>query len=82
MAALRSANGNLDPRRLRVGQTLRIPGPGAAKAVATARYHRVSRGENLSVIAKRYGISVRQLRAWNGLSGSRIMAGQRLRVAS
>jgi membrane-bound lytic murein transglycosylase D len=84
VAAVRSANSGVDPRRMRIGQTLRIPsGPAAsrtASAAATVRYHRVARGENLTVIARRYGVSVRQLQAWNGLSGSRIRAGQRLRV--
>jgi membrane-bound lytic murein transglycosylase D len=82
VAALRSANGNVDPRRLRVGQSLRVPtgGSSAAARVATVQYHRVARGENLTVIARRYGVSVRQIQAWNGLNGSRIQAGQRLRV--
>ena len=83
VTALRKANGNLDPRRLSVGQTIRLPGAASVKStVAATRYHRVSRGENLTVIARRYGVSVRQIRSWNGLRGSRIMAGQRLRVAS
>ena len=34
--------------------------------------------ENLSKIAKRYGVSVGQLRRWNGIRGDRILAGQRL----
>jgi membrane-bound lytic murein transglycosylase D len=84
VAALRSANGNIDPRRVRAGQSLRIPAGSAARVAqaspVAARYHRVSRGENLTVIARRYGVSVRQLRAWNGLNGSRIHPGQRLRV--
>lgn len=83
--ALRSANGNVDPRRLRPGQTLRVPGSGAAaspsRATAVPRMHQVRRGENLTVIARRYGVTVRQLRTWNNLSGSRIYAGQRLRVS-
>src|SRR5690606_14079351 len=83
VSALRSANGNLNPRRLRVGQVVRVPG---AAAVATAssedRYHRVSRGENLTVIARRYGVTVRQIRSWNGINGSRILPGQRLRVSA
>ena len=42
------------------------------------RYHKVRRGENLSGIAKRYGVTTQQLRNWNHLRGSRINAGQRL----
>lgn len=45
------------------------------------RTHNVRRGENLSVIAKRYGMSVKRLRALNGLGQrSIIRPGQKLRV--
>jgi membrane-bound lytic murein transglycosylase D len=81
--ALRSANSGLDPRRIRVGQSVRVPGNGeVASAAASNRYHKVSRGENLTVIAKRYGVSIRQIRAWNSINGSRILPGQRLRVSA
>lgn len=86
VSALRSANGNIDPRRLRVGQVVRLPGaPALASASttpATSRYHRVARGENLTVIARRYGVTVGQIRSWNSISGSRILPGQRLRVSA
>ncbi|OFW16822.1 MAG: hypothetical protein A3F70_12470 [Acidobacteria bacterium RIFCSPLOWO2_12_FULL_67_14] len=42
--------------------------------------HRVRRGETLSAIARRYGATVASVRAWNGLSGTAIQAGQRLTV--
>jgi membrane-bound lytic murein transglycosylase D len=85
VASVRAANGNIDPRRLRVGQTLRVPGATAATtqvAAGTNRIHRVARGESLSVIARRYGVSVREIQQWNGLRGSTIQAGQRLRVSA
>lgn len=83
VSALRGANSGLDPRRIRVGQTVRVPGGSAAASTASAsRYHKVSRGENLTVIAKRYGVSIRQIRAWNSINGSRILPGQRLRVSA
>ncbi len=45
------------------------------------RYHRVRRGETLSVIARRYGVSERTLLSLNSLrSRHRIRAGQRLRL--
>jgi LysM repeat protein len=85
VAALRSANGNVDPRRLRPGQTLRVPASSASASARTARapaprIHQVRRGENLTVIARRYGVTIRQIQAWNGLRGTRIQAGQRLRI--
>lgn len=45
------------------------------------RWHHVARGETLSEIAARYGLSVAELSALNGLrSAHRIRAGQRLRL--
>jgi len=44
------------------------------------RYHVVRRGETLSGIARRYGVSVEQLRQWNGLASSQLRTGQRLIV--
>lgn len=83
VAALRSANGNVDPRRIRAGQNIRVPNGATAKAATVrVRYHNVARGENLTVIARRYGVSISQIRSWNGISGSRIQAGQRLRVGA
>jgi LysM repeat protein len=81
VSALRGANESLNPRRLRVGQLVRLPGSASASSVSD-RFHRVARGENLTVIAKRYGITVRQIRSWNRISGSRILPGQRLRVSA
>lgn len=89
VSALRSANSNVSPRRLLVGQTLRLPAAVSVAvtksktAVAVAsRQHTVRRGESLSVIARRYGTTVLKIRNWNNLRGSRIFAGQRLRIRS
>ncbi|MGH7447440.1 MAG: LysM peptidoglycan-binding domain-containing protein, partial [Longimicrobiales bacterium] len=83
VGALRSANSNLDPRRLKVGQVVRVPGAAAVASTASGnQYHRVSPGENLTVIARRYGVTIGQIRSWNGMSGSRILPGQRLRVSA
>jgi membrane-bound lytic murein transglycosylase D len=41
----------------------------------------VQQGDTLGGIAQRFGVSVRQLRAWNDLNGSRIYPGQRLQIA-
>jgi membrane-bound lytic murein transglycosylase D len=54
----------------------------AAKAKqAAARYHKVKRGDNLSTIADRYNTSVKRLKSLNGMRGSLIKPGQRLRIA-
>lgn len=66
------------------GQRLRVSGdvPAAARPAAPARpaTHRVQRGENLTEIARRYNVSIRELREWNGLSSDVIRVGQRLRL--
>ncbi len=74
---------------IHVGQRLRVPGrapsstPAAARASAaapSANHYRIRRGDNLSLIAARFGVSVSDLRAWNGIRGTRITAGEYLRV--
>lgn len=45
------------------------------------QYHKVRSGENLSVIAKRYHVSVKNLREWNRLRTDNLSVGQRLRVS-
>lgn len=42
----------------------------------------VRKGDTLGKIAKRFRVSVPQLRRWNGLKADRIRAGRRLRVAT
>lgn len=43
-------------------------------------YHTVRSGDTLGAIARRYGVSVRTVQQLNGLRGSGIRVGQRLRV--
>ncbi len=44
------------------------------------KYHKVKRGENLASIARRYGVTVNQLKKWNGLKKNAIRKGQRLKI--
>jgi membrane-bound lytic murein transglycosylase D len=44
------------------------------------KYHTVKSGETLNLIAGKYGCTVNQIIAWNNLSGSKIMVGQKLKV--
>jgi membrane-bound lytic murein transglycosylase D len=49
------------------------------KVSRKARTHRVRRGETLGAIARKYGVSTKQLMAWNGISNPRkVKAGQKL----
>lgn len=45
-------------------------------------YHTVRRGETLSSIARRYGVTAAELREWNPVSHSSVQVGRQLRVTS
>ncbi len=55
-------------------------GRGAASGATARVTHTVRRGETLESIARQHGISIGALKHANGLSSSRIRAGQRLRL--
>ncbi len=79
---LKNLNG-LSGNVIRVGQRLRVNravATGAVTKAGEATWYRVRWGDNLSVLAHRFGTSVRQLKNLNGLSGNVIRVGQRLRV--
>ncbi|MDY6106077.1 MAG: LysM peptidoglycan-binding domain-containing protein, partial [Candidatus Limisoma sp.] len=46
------------------------------------KYHKVRRGETLGSIARRYGISVSQLKRWNGLRSNTAKVGTTLKVSN
>jgi len=50
------------------------------KPKAKTQTHKVAKGENLSKIAKRYGVSVADIREANGLKNDNIRAGQKLKI--
>jgi LysM repeat protein len=60
----------------------RAPTPTVAVAPAPggSRQHTVRWGESLWSISQRYGVTVANLRRWNGLEGDTLKPGQRLRV--
>ena len=70
--AIKDAN-NITRDTIFIGETLIIP-----TQTTTATYHTVSSGENLSVIAHRYGVTVNQLRSINNLTSDIIHPGQTL----
>lgn len=47
---------------------------------SSTRYYTIRSGDNLGSIAQRYGVSVAQLKCWNGLSSDRIVAGKVLKI--
>jgi len=54
--------------------------PRVSPQYSRIRVHVVRRGQTLSEIAALYGVTVAQLKAWNGLRSERIRAGQKLRI--
>ncbi|MDO4163318.1 MAG: transglycosylase SLT domain-containing protein [Bacteroides sp.] len=43
-------------------------------------YHKIRNGETLSVIARKYGVTVKQIQNWNNMRNTRISAGKRLKI--
>jgi membrane-bound lytic murein transglycosylase D len=97
VSLIRAANNNVDPRRLRIGRRLVIPVSAAARsqasrgqaprpipAVTGVRFHTVRSGESLWAIARRYSVSLSNLRRWNGIdpNDSVVRVGQRLTVTA
>ena len=48
---------------------------------ATPTYHTVIQGENITQIAQKYGVKVREIVEWNGLQTMTLSPGQKLIVA-
>lgn len=59
---------------------VRVPKKSAVGARSSHRTHVVRSGETLSSIAKRHGVTVLALKRANGMTGSALRAGQRLRL--
>lgn len=96
VAEIMALNGIKDQNRIREGQRLALPGqvdvegapppaprraaPRAVDVPAGGGVYEVKKGDSLSVIASRHGTTVSGLKELNGLSGDRILVGQKLVV--
>ncbi|MDH7501388.1 MAG: LysM peptidoglycan-binding domain-containing protein [Verrucomicrobiota bacterium] len=90
LTAFMKANPGLDPRKLKVGQKVQIPAPEPSQKTAEGvesqagteggLVHVVKGGENLTRIAKRYGVAVSDIRTANNLKSDKIVVGQKLRI--
>lgn len=95
MKALMDANPGVEPRRLRVGQKLVVPSgasagahrPAAARGtvespatVGGEQVYVVKSGDNLTKIARQFGVTVEALRRANQLRTDRIKVGDKLKI--
>jgi len=63
-------------------EALVVPVPPTAEPSTRSRLYVARRGDTLVTIADRFGVSISQLRRWNGIpSGIRVDPGRRVRVA-
>ncbi|WP_026952350.1 LysM peptidoglycan-binding domain-containing protein [Algoriphagus mannitolivorans] len=65
---------------LKSGQTIRVPYITSSQAPEGASIHKVSPGETLFSISKKYGVTVDSLKQWNKLLGNDLSVGQALVV--
>jgi len=94
--SLRAVNG-IGPRaKVAPGHTLLVPAEHATVADAEALskavfttvpqgrtfYYQVKGGDTIARIADRYGVSVRDIKGWNGLAQDAVKPGQTLRITS
>lgn len=96
VAALKQANPNVDPVRIRPGDKLKIPAAAAsasssgtsllngtgvgAAGTGPANTYTVKGGDTLTKIAKNHGVTVSQLRAANNMRTARVNVGQKLKI--
>lgn len=52
----------------------------AVAGKGTPTTHKIKNGETLSTIADRYGVRVKDIQKWNGMSNTKIAAGKRLKI--
>jgi len=81
VADLRKWN-NISGSRINAGQNLTIytNGSGSSNTGSRQITHIVRRGDNLTTIARRYGVSVNNIKEWNNLRSNKILVGQRLKI--
>jgi membrane-bound lytic murein transglycosylase D len=76
---------SLEGTTIRVGQSLKVTGqpeaaPAQEKKAPEARTHIVASGENIGVIAQKYGLTGKELMALNKMDSPNIRVGQKLNV--
>ncbi|MGG0657729.1 LysM peptidoglycan-binding domain-containing protein [Rummeliibacillus pycnus] len=94
VASIKKSN-NLKNDSIYVGQSLKIPGSSSTSTSSNSKSnsstnktssstkatkHTVIAGDTLSIIAHHYGITITQLKSWNGLTSDIIRVGQVLSI--
>jgi len=88
--AIMDANPGVEPTKLQVGQVLHIPPPAPStgttgvtappESAPGTQTYTVKSGDNLTIIARRFGVTVSALRSANNLTTDRIRVGQVLTI--
>lgn len=81
---------NLPDDKIKIGQTLKIYNSNAptsygaitTKSNGNLQYYTINQGDSISEIAEKFNVSISDLIKWNGLSGNKIIAGERLKIYS
>jgi LysM repeat protein len=89
--AIKEANPGVDPTKLQIGQTIKIPAPtangvaspGTVSAPAgngSSTSYTVKSGDTLIKIANQFGVTVKAIRTANNLTTDKIRVGQHLKI--
>jgi LysM repeat protein len=94
--AIMDANPGIDPKKLKVGQKIKIPAPISSQSTSVsptaapmaadtgasggAITYKVKSGDNLTTIAKHYHVSIKAIQSANNLSTTSIKVGQVLKI--
>ena len=81
MSKLKQWNNLSRKSTIKVGQRLKLRAPASAAKKASSKFHVVRRGENLSLIAKKYRVSIREIAQANNMGRkSTLFAGKKLKI--
>jgi LysM repeat protein len=92
--AIQNANPGIDPRKLKVGQKIKLPAANSPTSSATAPTgmmapdtntaggitYKVKSGDTLTTIGKHYHVSIKAIQSENNLSTTRLNVGQVLKI--
>jgi len=81
LSTLRRLNGmSSRSTRIHPGQKLVVSEAVAVADASESTAYRIRRGDTLSTIARRFGVSVEELRRWNQIDSDRIVVGQSINI--